>query len=260
MLKRYLIILAFVLSSLIIIGCAPMPAAQQAAQQREPAYLANFEYTRTSQAAPNAAGVTFAVGNVFYKSNSKTPWFTWPQFANLDAAIKQDLTELLAAKGFAVRGPFDSYDLIPYSDKKAIDLYLVSTFEVSVIGSKEVYTLDDIKFEVTGKIVIQLKEIVTDELMWSKTIPLRKFESPSGFSNFVSVTWQNKDTYKYINDPSIKKAIESVELGTGGQNEVARGIEKQYPELMATISRLINPEEMEIIKKQCRELKSKKGY
>jgi hypothetical protein len=253
-------ILAFVLLSVISIGCETMPIAQQATQQKEPAYVANFDYTPASQVAPNSAGVTFAIGNVFYQSNSKTPWFTWPQFANLDTAIKQDLTKLLAAKGFTVRGPFDSYDLIPYPDKKATDLYLVPTFELSVLGSREVYSISDVKFEVNGKITLQLREIVTGELMWSKTIPCKKFDSPFGFNNFISVTWQTPDAYKYINDPRIKKAIESVELSTKGMNEVAKGIEKQYPELMANISRLIDPEEMSIIKKQCQELKSKKGY
>lgn len=43
-------------------------------------------------------------------------------------------------------------------------------------------------------------------------------------------------------------------------NDAAKGLEQQYPELMATISKLIDPEEMQIIKKQCQELKSKKGY
>jgi len=37
-------------------------------------------------------------------------------------------------------------------------------------------------------------------------------------------------------------------------------MEQHYPEVMATIAKLIDPEEMKIIKKQCQELKSKKGY
>jgi hypothetical protein len=245
---------------ILFIGCAATPIREQAAQQEEPAYVANFEYTPSSQVAPNSAGVTFGVGSVFYQSNSKTPWFTWPQFANLDKATKQDLSKLLAAKGFTVRGPFDSYDLIPYSDKKETDLYLVPTFEISVLGSKrEVYSINDVKFEVNGNITLQLREIVTRELMWSKTIPFKKFDSPPGLINFYRVTWENYNP-KTFNDTKVKKFIKEVELSTKGKNEAAKGIEKQYPELMDTISRLIDPEEMRIIKKQCQELRSKKGY
>lgn len=43
-------------------------------------------------------------------------------------------------------------------------------------------------------------------------------------------------------------------------NDVAKGIENQYPDIMTTISKIIDPEEMRIIKKQVQELKSKKGY
>ncbi len=256
MLRRYLLILAFVLLSVILIGCETMPMRQEAAQQKEPAtYVANFEYTPSSQAAPNSAGVTFAVGKVFYQSNTKTPWFTWPQFANLDTATKQDLNKLLAAKGFTVRVPFDSYDLIPYSDKKAFDLYLVPTFEVSVLGSRgpASYAIKDIKIEVNGKFTLQLKEIVTGELMWSKTIPFKKFDFLWGSD---ILTWENFDPA--FNDTG--KKFMGVKLNTERMNEVAKSIEKQYPELMAIIARLIDPEEMRIIKKQCQELKSKKGY
>jgi hypothetical protein len=41
---------------------------------------------------------------------------------------------------------------------------------------------------------------------------------------------------------------------------VVKGIEKQYPDFMATMAKLIDAEEMGIIKKQCREIRSKKGY
>lgn len=260
MLRRYLMISAFVLLSVIFIGCETLP--QPTPRKEEPAYVANFEYTPAPQVAPNSTGVTFAVGNVFYQSNFKPPWFTWPQFANLDTAIKQDLTKLLAAKGFTVRGPFDSYDLIPYQDKKAIDLYPVPTFELSMDPSREVYSMDDIKIEVNGKITLQLREIVTRELMWSKTIPFKKFNFPIFFEphTFKGIIWQKGTDMKYIDDKTVKKIVEWVELDTKGMDLVAKGIEKQYPELMATISRLIDPEEMRIIKKQCQELKSKKGY
>lgn len=50
------------------------------------------------------------------------------------------------------------------------------------------------------------------------------------------------------------------DLGVELRNDMAKGIEKQYPDLMATISKLIDPEEMRILKKQCHEIRIKKGY
>lgn len=58
----------------------------------------------------------------------------------------------------------------------------------------------------------------------------------------------------------IMEDLESMRLDPNIMNDVAKGLEKQYLELMATISKLIDTEKMMIIKKQYQELKSKKGY
>lgn len=245
MIRKYLMVPAATLLSVIsFIGFATAKSSQQEVVP----YAANFNYTLASQAAPGSGGVTFAIGNVNYQSNSKILWFSAPQFNNLDRGIKDDLSELLIAKGFSVRGPFDSYDLIPYSDKKAIDLYLVMAVELSITykdpkaepGGVASWTYTG-NIEVNGKIHLGLKEIVTGELMWSKSIPLTKFEFPYSIPN-QRIFDYNAFPYNLV------------------MNDVAKGIEKQYPGLMATFWKLIDPEEMGIIKKQCQELKSKKGY
>lgn len=128
--KKYLMVLVFSFLSIISsIGFATAASTQK----DEARYMANFNYTPDTQAAPGSAGVTFTVANAAYQAAVKDtkPWFMYQQFENLHKAVPEDLTKLLAAKGFSVRGPFDSYDLIPYPDKKAIDLWLVPTIELS---------------------------------------------------------------------------------------------------------------------------------
>lgn len=251
MIRKYLTVSAVALLSVISIGCATMPASQTPSEETDK-YVANFNYIPSAQETPGSAGVTFTIGGITYDyhKDNGVPWYdNTAQLANLPNAIKQDLPNLLTAKGFSVRGPFDSYDLIPFQDKKAIDLLLIPTLELSVAEKEKKHDyanfmltsyLDTGKVEVTGKITLELREIVTRELMWAKNIPLTKFE----FSYAVSYP---------INKPS------SVWLNAV-MNGLAKGLEKQYPELMATISKLIDPEEMRIIKKQCQELKNKKGY
>ena len=254
--RKYLMVLA--LSFLFVfpsINCVIAASSQK----EEEIYVANFDYTPSTQATPGSAGVTFTVGNIRYQASAKDtkPWFMYPQFKNLDKAVRESLNKLLMAKGFSVSGPFDSYDLIPYSDKKAIDLYLAPTIEVSVISPREVYSIEDIKLEVAGKIILEQREIVTRELMWAKSIPFKKFGFP-----FVLgiITWERLANTRDAYNKKIKKTIASVELSTANMNDLAKEIEKQYPGLMATIYKLIDPEEMRIIKKQCQELKSKRGY
>ncbi len=237
MIRKYLMVSVVILLSVISTGIA----TAKPQQQEVPVYVANFNYTPDSKAVPGSAGVTFAVESVNYQSRTGTLWLPWPQFVNLDAAMKQDLTKILEAKGITLRGPFDSHDLIPYQDKKASDLYAVPVLDLSIVlGQGWSFT------EVSGKFTLLLKEIMTGELMWSKTIPLTSF-SVKNLDSF--------STTKQIEDRLIKDLLK-----VENRNDVAKGIEKQYPELMATISKLIDPEEMQIIKKQCQELKSKKGY
>ena len=238
MIRKYLIVFVFILLSVIFTSYSTAATKKQQQQQEEPVYLANFNYTPESQATSASAGVTFAV-NVNYQSNCGTVWLTWPQFANLDAAMKKDLSRIFEEKGITVCGFFDSHDLIPYQDKKASNLYAVPTLELSVTAPVMC------SYTVSGKFTLVLKEIMTGELMWSKTIPLTSFDFQRVNEGFRC-------------NPKDDRLI--VDLKAGGRNDVAKGIEKQYPGLMVTIAKLIDPEEMMIIKKQCQEIRSKKGY
>jgi hypothetical protein len=252
MIRKYLMVLLVVFLSIISICSATAKSSPEEAAK----YVANFNYTPNSQAVPGSAGVTFAIGKVSYQSGIRTPWFSDPQFANFDKAIKEDLSKLLIARGFSVRGPFDAYDLIPYPDKKAIDLYLVPTLELLFTskGPKDLPKGITGNMAVTGKIILELREIVTGELMWSKRIPITKFEFPYK----GGIIWGAGVTVADVMNKEIDKSV--VSLDSVSINDVAKGIEKQYLELMDTISKLIDPEEMRIIKKQAQELKSKKGY
>lgn len=237
MIRKYVMVsvIAF-LFVISFIGCATMPVSQQKEVVK---YVANFNYTPAARETANSAGVTFAV-EINYRSSTGTLWLLWPQFANLDAAMKQDLTKILGAKGITLRGPFDSYDLIPYQDKKASDLYAVPALDLSIVLGQGMSFVT-----VSGKFTLLLKEIMTGELMWSKTIPLTSFSV------------QNLGGFRLTKIDG--RLIEDLPK-TENRNDVAKGIEKQYPELMATISKLIDPEEMRMLKKQCQEIRSKKGY
>ena len=262
MLRKYSILFAFILFSVIFTSYASSATKKQQQQQEEPVYVANFTYTPDTQAAPGSAGVTFSVENTIlnYQPDTKMKllWFKSVQLANLPEAVKKDISGLLAAKGFNVRGPFGSYDLIPYQDKKAIDLFLVPNFGLSLTLPDEISDTNNIKVEVTGRMNLELREIATRELMWSKNIPLTKFEVPFVIKMFkFSTVQQAKD---WPGGTIIVGDLEYMEPKQNIVNELAKGLEKQYPDLMATISKLIDPEEMRIIRKQCQELKSKKGY
>jgi hypothetical protein len=236
--KRIVVFLGCVL---ICFGCA---TAQTSNYVPATPYAANFNYTPSPNESGQSVDVVFAVGKVEYKYAGKTAWLSTPQFFNFEKALNEDIPEILTSKGFTVRGSFDSYDLIPYSDKKTIDLYLLPTVTISVMIPEE---LAQLKTKVVSKIILESREIITRELMWSKSIPFAEFDAE--FTSVVaSYTAQHGKitnvTFQYL-------ALE---------NYMARELEKQYPVVMDTIHKLIDPEEMTIIKNQAKEIKSKKGY
>lgn len=249
---RHLILSAtLLLSTLFFIN----PTLAKSAPKEEVPYVVNFNYTPDFQAAPGSAGVAIVtIGNVTFQSFGMQQWFKAAQFENLGEALKEDLPKLLKAKGFSVRGPFDTYDLIPYPDKKNTDLYLIPTVYISITSrgpaagglTKGIVGIIDVK----GKMVLELREITTRELMWSKTIDFKEFNFPA-----EAIGWGEGVTPSNVYDGREKP------IGLSGItliNEAAKGIEKQYPEIMSAFSKLIFPEEMIELKKECQELKNKK--
>ncbi|MFO7559021.1 MAG: hypothetical protein R6X10_09350 [Desulfobacterales bacterium] len=233
-----MIVLGFIL---VVLGCVTAPPSTS--DWVPPQHVANFDYLPPSQAAVQQSPAVFTVGKAAFKYLGKKAWLSAPQFANLEKAIAEDLPEILTAKGFGVRGPFDSYDLIPYADKKAIDFYLLPVVTPLVMLPE--YAKSPIK--VTVKIDLELREIFTREMMWSKNLTLAEFEVP-----FTSVL--NNYTTKDGKVVDMAFRLEALE------NLMAIEMEKRYPVVMDTIYKLIDPEEMTIIREQAQEVKSKKGY
>ncbi|MEK6732986.1 MAG: hypothetical protein AABY55_05100 [Candidatus Omnitrophota bacterium] len=85
--RKYLLVLMF--SFLSVIAFISFAAAASA-QEEEARYVAKFNYTPDTQAAPGSAGVTFAVADVSYQqvgAKDIKPWFTYSQFDNLQRRL-----------------------------------------------------------------------------------------------------------------------------------------------------------------------------
>ncbi len=243
----------------ICLGLSLWPMGTALAQE-EGQYTANFIYNAPKQVAAAPVDVTFTVFSPSYKTSGGFMWFSSKPFVNLHNALRQDIQKILTAKGFIVRGPYESYDFIPFQDKKAIDLLVLPTIEFTVTlkdhqeRAENMWQLaaDQIQTgnaEVRGRMILEMKEIATQELLWVKTIPINNF------------------TFPYFVKTSYKEYAQIKKSGSGRLysydpifNGMAKGLEEQYPDKMSTFYDLLDPEEMTIIKKQAQALKSKKGY
>ncbi|MFA4974012.1 MAG: hypothetical protein WC683_15485 [bacterium] len=255
--NRLLMVLAAFFLAVAAFGFATEGFSKEGSSQKEAApYVANFSYTPDSRKAPGSGGATVTVGGPVYASPTNivqvADWRTSPQFARLTEALKGDLPEMLVARGFGVRGPFDSYDLIPYPEKKQIDFYLTPVLEISATwkdtavkaessgSSGKVYHGTG-TIAVNGTLTIKLQEIMTRELMWTKSVP---FEYSFPYD---------------VRFPYYETGSRPFDMGLV-MDDLAKGLEQQYPKAMGTLSGLLDPEEIRVVKRQAQELKGKKGY
>lgn len=221
------------------------------------AQSSGYEYSPTFKAEPDSAGLTIGVSNVEHEPNFKVIedmdkyWSSSSEMINLDQAISGDLLEILSAKGISVRGPFKS-NKIPKAEKKVIDFLLVP--KVQILASAEpVYRLKDVRVDVKGTFTLELKDPAKFETFWSTNVPFTviKIEEPSfPWKKIGRIVWADPNTVNTINDEKILKSIEQVQLSHGSAEDVAKGIKKQYPDLMDALAKVINPEEMKSLKNQ----------
>ncbi|MFH1830605.1 MAG: hypothetical protein ABH871_07505 [Pseudomonadota bacterium] len=236
------------------------PAFAEAPKETVEPYVPQFSYAPNPQNAPDSAGVTFAVGmpSCFPSSvpnqlwinelkstgkldpaSNKLFWFAFPQFVNLPFKMRRDVAELLYAKGFGIKGPYESSNAIPAADKKAIDLYLTPKINLT-------FTLRDVNkwlsgaenIEVNGAVGLEIRDMGSSELLWTKEVPLTKIE----------LVWEMNRTY------FVETKFNTI------MNAVAKGIEQQYSAIMSGISNAIDPQEMRALKKSGEATRGKTGY
>lgn len=197
-----------------------------------------------------------------------------PKFAEVFEAQKQimftkfidnmgdDFEEMLVAKGYSLRGPYDTYDEIVYSDKSETDLLLETEIKFdyewgtdAVLYKRHVgyggtitgytYWIDG-NLNLGGKINLVIKESLTQEKLWVKSIPLTVMEIPIQ-SERHRVSSQSEANIALANDVHYKNAI-------------YEALDKQYQKALKTAWNHLDPRELEPLKKQVKELRKKKGY
>jgi hypothetical protein len=235
---------------LVILGSAPRPP-----QPPEPMPI--FDYTPPTNAVPNSGKVTFAIVNAHY--SHEEPWTTvWP-FDVFSSNLGMDFQEILAAKGFTVRGPFDSYDEMTYPDKKNSDLVLQPDIDVRVNMTNprltSVLLLGNrlqADIVVSGRVTLSLRESLTGERMWYKSIEL-----PAS----APITCDTERIYPSGEQVPRSEAEPQVLLGDRGfAKPLGPIMERYYKTVMEATWKYLDPEEMAMVKKQAGPLRENKRY
>ena len=226
----------------------------------------NFDYN-PAEATPGKTEITFAVvGSKFEVPFGSTAVSMFQRFASNMAG---DFGEIITARGYTLRGPFETYDEMTVVDKENSELILTAEVDFqSDFSGTYIEFVDSFKdrllknyslgilsrggwkasgqVSVFGRISLIIKESLTNERIWTKSVnisPLTVLLSPSVMYDQEYVTLVdvlNRDHEFYTT--------------------LGKRLDAQYDEILSRTYGYLDPSEMLIISKQASELRKRKIY
>lgn len=104
--------------------------------------------------------------------------------------MASDIEELIIAKGFRMKGPYQAYDEMVFEDKKGTDILIqieialqLTAFEggwrpiSSILGAAYSTYVYNAKVSLVGKINLSGVEPLTNEKIWSKSVLIPTVEN-----------------------------------------------------------------------------------
>jgi hypothetical protein len=234
----------------LMAGCF---APQQAVQTKQ---TFTFEYTPKETNKAGSANMVLALVRPYYAADFTSG--SGELFKSFQNALTEDINELILAKGFSLKGPYQGFDEMVFDDKKntemLIEIEIAPRFtaqeggwrtNVSLLGPNYNSYSYSGKVSLVGKINLSGVEPLTHEKIWSKSVSIPNVED-------IPIETSAKYTrilrpIELINDPGVYNAL-------------GKALMTQYTGIMDKIAAHFNVEEFNTMKSQVKELKSKKGY
>jgi hypothetical protein len=238
--RKPCVAIALIASFAVLAGCASTPP--------KAVYTPNFSFQPPSTAAPGSANITFALIKPVYSADLKGSHIG--DIAELVASsMRADFQQQLAARGYNVRGPFDSYEDITFPDKQNSDLALSPllelTFNEKALGRESVVRLlgtNTMKTNYTGtlggKITFSIIGPLSKERMWFKSLDV-----PTTSVNFG------------IEDDAVDKSIPQAQ-----REQILRALEAAYADAMQKAWTYLDPGEIATVRDQSLTIREKKRY
>lgn len=240
---------------LFLHGCA----ASTASRPVGPVYVPRFDYSPPSAVAPGSAAVVFAVvmpqhargaasGYVMGQNalTSATP------FTRFSSSLGSDFQELLTARGYGVRGPYDTYEGMTYPDRQTSDLVLTPNLEVlvetknlrqemsvNILGPDSYWWTGVVA--ISGRVALSVNESLSNERMW-----VRSIEVPAADSPFTSAKYR---------EGAVPPTVPVSDAGL--TEALGKALDGIYPRILETAWNYLDPQEMVVVKQQSIEPRSK---
>jgi hypothetical protein len=238
--------------SLIFIGCG---TTKQVVPLK---YNPKFGYTPEQRKQISENSLTIAIINPVF-SNGKDNSLVDP-YTGFVNNMADDIEETLNASGFKIKGPYKTRDEMVYTDKLNSDFAI--EIEVEILSEKGDFGKRSLSFGDAllyknayrlagtfyhkGRIIITATDPIDGEKFWKKTIDLdRKPILTDGVEKFTG--------------PVSGLTDEILMRDVGIYNPIAKVLESYYAEAMSSLSRQIDPREMEQVSIQIKAKRKRVG-
>lgn len=228
-------------------------ATQKSSIASVPLKVGAYSFAPPQTAPPGSAKISFLLIDPCYAMTFKYSGIK--VFSDFSKAMSGDMNQTLTAKGYFVRGPYQSYDDAVYDDKKGSDLMLkvdidpdLSLANVQaqsrVVGfgqyQRMVYTFNGFMV-LSGKVNLVASEALTREKLWAKSIPLEQKQVQISSSQ----TYQSPQDFAIAltNDPGVV-------------NPLVDAMEGYYKSVFATAWDHLDPHEFQPLKASVKEIRS----
>ena len=208
-----------------------------------PRAIITFDYS-PPETTPGSANLTFAVvGAEIVGGKYGNPI---PLFKTFASNMTKDFGEILTARGFSVKGPFQNYDIMTYSDKEGTDLILTAEVEFS---SDTTQLRTSSIGRVNGLIIVSCHvnlvayESLTRNRLWTKSVAI------------TPITVELISRNVYPNGASLATLLVNENKF---HNDLGRALEGQYTEVLNRIYGYIEPKAMATVGEAAKKLRKQK--
>ena len=230
------------------------------AVQAETKQTFSFDYTPKETNKSGAANMLLAFVNPYYATEFTSG--SGELFRSFRNAMQGDIQEVIVAKGFSLKGPFQEFGEMIFDDKKRTDMVILIEIApaftaqeggwaakyhmnlLSTSSSYYTYTYSGTA-SLVGKINLTGMEPLTGEKIWTKSVSIPGVEN-------ISI----KTTTEYTRQLSATELMQD----PGVYNALGKALMVQYAGIMDKVTAYFSVDEFNSLKPQIKELKSKKGY
>jgi len=243
---------------LVLAVLAATACASSGGQQAlSPVYQPSFDYEPPERAEVAEAEITIALLQPQWPDDIPVAWRDVA--TEFERAMSKDFEELLTARGFTVKGPYDTHDRMVYSEKEGSHLLLIPELrvtgrfqqpldvehstEIVLLGdNKEIYKIRQGSVTLGGSVSFVVSEPFTQEKLWVQSIDLPDYQR-----SFAGELKYEAAPAHPFGEPQFQTAV----------NET---LEEIYGVIMKESWDRIEPNQLTVLKGEAMEIREKAGY